>query len=68
MHYGKTAFGGGRLTIQTVDRSMQDVIGKATTFTQTDIRQINLMYCGNTGGGGGGGSTGGNGCKYTNYV
>lgn len=60
MHYGKTAFGSGRLTIKTVDPSMQNVIGKATSFSETDIKQINLMYCGSTGGGGGG-STGG--CK-----
>jgi len=60
MHYGRTAFGNGRLTIRTKDQSMQNVIGKATTFSQIDIKQINLMYCGNTGGGGGG-STGGNG-------
>ena len=64
MHYGKTAFGSGRLTIKTKNPSMQNVIGNRSGFSQTDIRQINLMYCnGSTGGSGGGGSTGGNGCK-----
>lgn len=62
MHYGKTAFGGGRLTIRTKDPNMQNVIGNRRGFSETDIKQINLMYCGGSGGGGGstgGGSTGG---------
>ena len=64
MHYGKTAFGRGRLTIRTNDPRKQDVIGTATSFSETDIKQINLMYCGGSTGGKGG--NGGNGrCKYT---
>jgi len=61
MHYGKTAFGSGRLTIRTKDSSMQNVIGNRSGFSEIDKKQINLMYCGGNTGGGGGGSTGGNG-------
>jgi len=47
MHYGATAFGGGRMTIQTKDPSKQNVIGRFNGFSQTDIRQLKLMYkCG----------------------
>ena len=46
MHYGKTAFGGGRLTIRTKDPSMQNVIGNRQGFSEIDKKQINLMYCG----------------------
>ena len=50
MHYGETAFGGGRVTITTIDRSKQKVIGNRKGFSQIDIRQINAMYnCGGNG-------------------
>jgi len=60
MHYGATAFGNGRRTIQTKDPSKQSLIGQRKGFSQIDIRQLGLMYnsiC--TGGSTGGGSTGG---------
>jgi len=47
MHYGGTAFGGGRMTIQTIDPRNQALIGNRKGFSQTDIKQLNLMYkCG----------------------
>jgi len=61
MHYGRTAFGSGRLTIRTKDASMQNQIGNRNGFSQIDIKQINLMYCGGNGGSGGSGGNGG--CK-----
>jgi len=67
MHYGSTAFGGGRQTIQTKDSSKQRLIGQRGGFSQIDIKQLNLMYkneC--SGGGGGGGSTGGSSCADKN--
>ena len=44
MHYGKTAFGGGKLTIKTKDPAMQDVIGNRKGFSDLDIKQMNLLY------------------------
>ena len=32
MHYGKTAFGGGKTTIETKDKKMADVIGQRDGF------------------------------------
>lgn len=55
MHYGRTAFGRGRLTIRTKDPNMQNVIGNRQGFSEIDKKQINLMYCGGNGGSGGGG-------------
>jgi len=52
MHYWGTAFGGGRVTIKTKDPAMQRVIGQRGGFSEIDKKQINLMYCGGTGGGG----------------
>lgn len=70
MHYGKTAFGSGRLTIKTKDPSMQNVIGNRRGFSEIDIKQINLMYCGGSSGGNGGstGGNGGNGCKSSKLI
>lgn len=47
MHYSKWAFGNGRVTLETIDKSKQDVIGQRAGFSPVDIKQINLMYkCG----------------------
>jgi len=57
MHYGATAFGRGRQTIQTIDPSKQRLIGQRQGFSQIDIKQLGLMYnkiCQGGGGGGGG--------------
>lgn len=49
MHYGKDAFGAGRITIQVLDKSKEDWIGQRDGFSEIDIRQINVMYkCKNT--------------------
>ena len=45
MHYGSTAFGGGRRTIETIDPKNQGLIGNRRGFSDIDIKQINLMYC-----------------------
>jgi len=44
MHYHKTMFGSGRLTIKTKDPKYQDRIGSKTIFSEQDIKQINSMY------------------------
>ena len=44
MHYGKTAFGSGKITIQTKDASKQNVIGNRRGFSNYDIQQMNLLY------------------------
>ena len=44
MHYGKTAFGNGRVTIKTINPAMQDVIGQRAGFSGLDIKQMNLLY------------------------
>ena len=44
MHYGKTAFGSGRLTIETLDKSKQNLIGQRGGFSSSDILQMNLLY------------------------
>ena len=44
MHYGGTAFGSGKITIQTKDRAMQRVIGNRNGFSDYDIKQMNLLY------------------------
>ncbi len=44
MHYGKTAFGRRKLTIETIDKSKQNVIGRRSGFSQLDILQMNLLY------------------------
>ena len=44
MHYGETAFGGGRVTITTKDPSKQKVIGGRQGFSSIDVQQINAMY------------------------
>ena len=46
MHYGSTAFGGGKTTIETKDPTKQWLIGQRIGFSHIDIKQINLMYCG----------------------
>lgn len=45
MHYGKTAFGGGRMTIRTKVPAFQDKIGNRAGFSEIDKVQINKMYC-----------------------
>lgn len=53
MHYSSTAFARrGTKTITTVDRSKQrtiDTYNRISGFSQTDIKQLNLMYCGGRG-------------------
>jgi len=44
MHYGSKAFGGGRMTIQTIDPSKQRLIGQRKGFSRIDIIQLNRMY------------------------
>eukprot|EP00794_Sanderia_malayensis_P010637 gene10637-11765_t len=44
MHYGRTAFGSGKTTIQTIDKSKQYTIGQRRDFSQLDILQMNLLY------------------------
>ena len=44
MHYGRTAFGSGRITIQTIDPKNQYKIGQRGGFSDMDILQMNLLY------------------------
>ena len=44
MHYGRTAFGRGKLTIETRDPKMQRVIGRRAGFSELDALQMNLLY------------------------
>ena len=45
MHYWKTAFtANGKITIETKDPAMQDVIGTGNDLSQLDIKQMNLLY------------------------
>jgi len=44
MHYRETAFGSGSLTIETLDPYYQHIIGKNSRLSQTDVKQLNLMY------------------------
>jgi len=44
MHYGKDAFGAGRITIETKDKNKQDWIGQRDGFSEIDKIQINKMY------------------------
>eukprot|EP00112_Aurelia_sp_Birch-Aquarium-sp1_P011279 Seg2370.3 transcript_id=Seg2370.3/GoldUCD/mRNA.D3Y31 product="High choriolytic enzyme 1" protein_id=Seg2370.3/GoldUCD/D3Y31 len=44
MHYGRTAFGSGRITIQTIDPKNQYKIGQRGGFSNLDILQMNLLY------------------------
>ncbi|XP_065067993.1 uncharacterized protein LOC135693432 isoform X3 [Rhopilema esculentum] len=44
MHYGRTAFGRGKLTIETRDPTMQRVIGRRSGFSDYDVLQMNLLY------------------------
>jgi len=54
MHYGSTAFGNGRTTIQTIRSANQRLIGQRNGFSDGDVVQINKMYnCAGTTGGGG---------------
>lgn len=45
MHYGQTAFGNGRRTIQTINPRNQNLIGQRQTLSSIDVIQINRMYC-----------------------
>lgn len=50
MHYGTTAFGikqknGKRLqTIVTIDKSKQTLIGNRRSLSETDVKQLNMLY------------------------
>lgn len=46
MHYGSTAFGRGRTTIQAINPANQRLMGQRGGFSAIDIKQIGLMYCG----------------------
>jgi len=44
MHYGKTAFGGGKVTMQAINTYYTDLIGVGAGFSDIDVEQINKMY------------------------
>jgi len=44
MHYGKTAFGSGKVTMETTDAYYTDLIGTGSGFSEVDIIQVNLLY------------------------
>jgi hypothetical protein len=44
MHYGKTAFGSGKVTMQAINTYYTDLIGVGSGFSDIDVKQINLMY------------------------
>jgi len=44
MHYGKTAFGEGKLTLETKDPYYTNLIGAASGFSEIDINQFNKLY------------------------
>ena len=45
MHYGKKHFSkNGKITIETKDPAMQDIIGERSGFSKLDILQLNLLY------------------------
>jgi len=44
MHYGKTAFGGGKVTMQAINTYFTDLIGVGAGFSDVDVEQINKMY------------------------
>jgi len=47
MHYGGKDFGGGRMTIQTLDSRYQNVIGQRQGISDTDVAMVKKMYgCG----------------------
>lgn len=43
-HYRKDTFGGGRMTIKTLQKKYQDLIGTSTHLSASDVRQLNAMY------------------------
>lgn len=46
MHYGSTAFGRGRRTIEARNPANQRLMGQRGGFSEIDKKQIGLMYCG----------------------
>lgn len=44
MHYGKTAFGRGKVTLETKSTYWRDLVGIGSGFSDIDVKQINLMY------------------------
>jgi len=52
MHYSRTAFGNGKVTIQSKSNP-NEVLGNNVGMTATDIKQINRQYGCSTGGDGG---------------
>ena len=45
MHYGKKFFSkNGKITIETKDPKMQNVIGRRSGFSELDLVQMNLLY------------------------
>jgi len=45
MHYTKTAFGDGDVTIVTLDPAYQDKIGQRNGLSDGDVEQINGVFC-----------------------
>jgi len=44
MHYGKNAFGGSKITIETIDPDYQNIIGSRAGFSRSDVTQLNKLY------------------------
>ena len=45
MHYGRTAFGSGKVTIQTKNPKYACRVGQRDGFSQEDVFQLNSKYC-----------------------
>ena len=44
MHYSKTAFGDGLVTMEVKDAYYSELIGHGNTLSETDIIQVNRLY------------------------
>jgi len=44
MHYHQKAFGGNKITIETLHPKYQKLIGHQRRFSEMDIKQMNLLY------------------------
>jgi len=44
MHYDKTAFGRGKITLDPIDKYYTDLIGTGSGFSKIDIEQLNNLY------------------------
>ena len=43
-HYRKDLYGAGKLTIETLDKKYQDLIGTLRHLSPSDVKQLALMY------------------------